>query len=237
MREAGRIVATTLQELEDKIRPGVTTAELDAIAERTAHALGAIPVFKGYHGFPASLCASINDEVVHGIPNPARILKEGDIVSLDFGVIYQGFVGDSAATFGVGKISPEAEKLLRVTKESLYAGIGQARAGNRLSDVSHAVQAYAERHGFSVVRQYVGHGVGRKMHEEPQVPNFGPAHQGPILRRGMTFAIEPMLNVGTEETRVRPDNWTVVTQDGGLSAHFEHTIAVTDGEPEILTLP
>ena len=237
MREAGRIVAVTLLELEDQIRPGKTTADLDAVAERTARALGAVPAFKGYLGYPASLCASINDEIVHGIPSPRRLLKEGDIVSLDFGVHYKGFVGDSAITVGVGEIERTARKLLDVTRASLYAGIEHARAGGHLSDVSHAVQVHAEKHGFSVVRQYVGHGVGRKMHEEPQVPNFGPAHRGPILRTGMTFAIEPMLNTGSEETEVRPDNWTVVTKDGGLSAHFEHTIAITDGEPLILTLP
>ncbi len=237
MREAGRIVAVTLLELQDKIRPGITTAELDTVAERTAHALGAIPAFKGYHGYPASLCISLNDEVVHGIPNPTRVLKEGDVVSLDFGVIYQGFVGDAAITVGVGKISPEAEKLLKVTREALYAGIQQARAGRHLQEVSRAVQEHAERNGFAVVRQYVGHGVGRRMHEQPQVPNFVTPQRGPILRPGMTFAIEPMLNTGSEETRVRPDNWTVVTVDGGLSAHFEHTIAVTNGDPVILTLP
>lgn len=237
MREAGRIVAVTLLELEAKVRPGVTTAELDALAERMATALGATPAFKGYLGYPASLCASINDEIVHGIPSPSRVLKEGDIVSLDFGVFYKGYVGDAAITVGVGTISPEAQRLLTVTREALFAGIAQAKVGNHLSDVSHAIQLHAERHGFSVVRQYVGHGVGRRMHESPQVPNFGPAHQGPVLRPGMTFAIEPMLNTGSQATRVLEDNWTVVTQDGGLSAHFEHTIAVRDGEPEILTLP
>jgi methionyl aminopeptidase len=237
MREAGRIVALTLLELQDKVKPGISTARLDAVAEKMASAMGAIPAFKGYNGFPASLCASINDEIVHGIPSPERILHEGDIVSLDFGVFFQGYVGDAAITVGVGKISPEAEKLLRVTKESLYQAIHQAKAGARLSDVSHAVQAHAEKNGFGVVRQYVGHGVGRKMHEPPQVPNFGPPHLGPVLKPGMVFAIEPMLNTGTEETLVRPDQWTVVTKDSGLSAHFEHTIAVTTGEPEILTLP
>ncbi|MGH2458139.1 MAG: type I methionyl aminopeptidase [Chloroflexota bacterium] len=237
MREAGRIVAVTLLELEAQARPGTTTADLDAVAERTARALGATPAFKGYLGYPASLCASINDEIVHGIPSAQRVLKAGDIVSLDFGVHYKGFVGDAAVTVGVGEIGARARKLLEVTRASLYAGIEKARAGRHLSDVSHAVEVAAEANGFSVVRQYVGHGVGRKMHEEPQVPNFGPAHQGPVLRPGMTFAIEPMLNTGREETEVRPDNWTVVTRDGGLSAHFEHTIAITDGEPIILTLP
>ena len=237
MREAGRIVAVTLLELEDKIRPGTTTADLDAIAERTARALGAVPAFMGYQGFPANLCVSVNDEIVHGIPSPVRVLREGDVVSLDFGVFYQGYVGDAAATFGVGEITPAARKLLTTTRDSLYAGIKQARAGNHLNDVSRAVQLHAEKAGFSVVRQYVGHGVGRKMHEAPQVPNFVHDRSSPVLKPGMTFAIEPMLNAGTEETQVRPDNWTVVTRDGKLSAHFEHTIAVTGGEPEILTLP
>jgi len=237
MREAGRIVAVTLLELQDAIRPGVTTAQLDAIAEKTARAMGAEPAFKGYNGFPASLCASINDEIVHGIPSPERVLHEGDIVSLDFGAVYQGFVGDSAITVGVGKLSPLAERLLQVTKESLNQAIHRVKSGGRLSDVSHAVQSYAEKNGFSVVRQYVGHGIGRKMHEAPQIPNFGPPNLGPVLRPGMVLAIEPMVNTGTYDTVVQPDEWTVVTQDGGLSAHFEHTVAVTSGEPEILTLP
>jgi len=235
MREAGRIVAVTLQELRENVRPGVTTAALDAIAERTVLALGALPAFKGYSGFPASTCLSVNDEVVHGIPNPARVLEEGDILSIDFGAIYQGFYGDSAITVGVGQISEEAQKLLTVTEAALYEGLKHARAGNRLGAVSHAIEAYAEKEGFSVVRQYVGHGIGRHMHEEPQVPNFGPPNKGPLLKTGMVLAIEPMLNTGTESTVVRPDNWTVVTADGGLSAHFEHTVAITPGEPEILT--
>jgi methionyl aminopeptidase len=237
MREAGRIVALTLLELQEHCRPGVSTAQLDAIAETTATALGATPAFKGYNGFPASLCASINDEIVHGIPSPDRVLRDGDVISLDFGVFYQGYVGDAAVTVGIGEISPEARRLLQITSESLQLGIREAKAGDHLSDVSHAIQRHAEKNGFSVVRQYVGHGVGRKMHEPPQVPNFGPPHLGPVLRPGMVFAIEPMLNTGTEETVVRPDQWTVITKDGGLSAHFEHTIAVTTGDPEILTLP
>jgi len=235
MREAGRIVAVTLQELRENVRPGVATAALDAIAERTVLALGALPAFKGYSGFPASTCLSVNEEVVHGIPNPARVLEEGDILSIDFGAIYQGFYGDSAITVGVGQISEEARKLLTVTEAALYEGLKHARAGNRLGAVSHAIEAYAEKEGFSVVRQYVGHGIGRHMHEEPQVPNFGPPNKGPLLKTGMVLAIEPMLNTGTESTVVRPDNWTVVTADGGLSAHFEHTVAITPGEPEILT--
>ena len=237
MRQAGRIVAITLLELQDKLRPGLSTAELDRVAEQTVTALGAKPVFKGYHGYPASICTSINDEIVHGIPNAERILREGDIVSIDFGALYQGYVGDAAITVGVGTISDTAQTLLDVTRAALAAGIAQARAGNHLSDVSHAVEAYATKFKMAVVRQYVGHGVGRTMHEPPQVPNFGPPHQGPVLQVGMTFAVEPMLNTGTEETMVRPDQWTVVTKDGGLSAHFEHTIAVTDDAPEILTLP
>lgn len=235
MREAGRIVAVTLQELRENVKPGVTTAALDAIAERTVLALGAIPAFKGYSGFPASTCLSVNDEVVHGIPNPARVLEEGDILSIDFGAIYQGYYGDSAITVGVGEISDEARKLLAVTEAALYEGIKHARSGNRLGAVSNAIESYAEKAGFSVVRQYVGHGIGRQMHEEPQVPNFGPPNKGPMLKTGMVLAIEPMLNTGTESTVVRPDNWTVVTADGGLSAHFEHTVAITSGEPDILT--
>lgn len=237
MRQAGRIVAITLLELQDKLRPGLSTADLDHMAEKTVTALGAKPVFKGYLGYPSSICASINDEVVHGIPSPERILRDGDIVSLDFGALYRGYVGDSAITIGVGTISATAKTLLEVTRAALAAGIAQARAGNHLSDVSHAIEMHAQTFGMSVVRRYVGHGVGRTMHEPPQVPNYGPPHQGPLLQPGMTFAIEPMLNTGTEETKVRPDQWTVITKDGGLSAHFEHTIAVTTGAPEILTLP
>lgn len=237
MREAGRIVALTLLELEDRIRPGMTTADLDLIAERMSNAMGAVPAFKGYNGFPANLCASVNDEIVHGIPSTNRVLQEGDIVSLDFGVIFQGYYGDAAITVAVGKISPEAQKLLTTTKESLNAAIRQAKSGNKLSDIGHAVQVYAEKNGYSVVRQYVGHGIGRQMHEPPQVPNFGPPHRGPLLRPGMVLAIEPMVNTGTEQTAVLGDQWTVVTKDGGLSAHFEHTVAVTSGEPQILTLP
>jgi len=235
MREAGRIVAVTLQELRENVRPGVSTAALDAIAERTVLALGALPAFKGYNGFPASTCLSLNDEIVHGIPNPARVLEEGDVLSIDFGAIYQGYYGDSATTIGVGEISSEAKKLLAATEAALYEGIKRARAGNHLGEVSNAIQTHAEKEGFSVVRQYVGHGIGRHMHEEPQVPNFGPRNKGAILKAGMVLAIEPMLNTGTENTVLRPDNWTVVTADGGLSAHFEHTVAITPGDPEILT--
>jgi len=234
MREAGRIVALTLLELEDRVRPGVTTADLDVVAERTAHAMGAVPAFKGYNGFPASLCASVNNEIVHGIPSPARVLNEGDIVSLDFGVIYQGYFGDSAITVGVGEISAEAKKLLVTTKESLEAAIRQVKSGNKLSDIGYAVQLHAEKNGFSVVRQYVGHGIGRQMHEPPQVPNFGPPHKGPVLRPGMVLAIEPMVNMGGSAVRVLDDRWTAVTVDGSLSAHFEHTIAIQPSGPAIV---
>lgn len=235
MRQAGRIVAETLALLQQKIRPGITTAELDAAAESAAGRRGAIPSFKGYRGYPASLCVSINEEVVHGIPSPHRVLQEGDIVSLDYGVIYNGYHGDAAITVPVGKVSPVAQRLIEVTEGSLYAGIAQARAGNRLGDISWAVQAHVEAQGFSVVRQYVGHGIGRQMHEELQVPNFGPPRRGPLLRAGMTVALEPMVNVGGYLTTVLDDGWTVVTEDGSLSAHFEHTIAVREGDPEILT--
>jgi methionyl aminopeptidase len=235
MRDAGRIVAETLALLQQKIQPGITTADLDALAESSAARYGAVPSFKNYHGYPASLCTSINEEVVHGIPSPHRIIKEGDIVSLDYGVKYKGYQGDAAITVAVGKVSPIAQRLLEVTEGALYAGIAQARGGNRVGDISWAIQSYVESKGFSVVRQYVGHGIGREMHEEPQVPNFGPAGRGRLLRPGTTVALEPMVNAGGYLTTVLDDNWTVVTADGSLSAHFEHTVAITDGEPEILT--
>ncbi|MDA8188533.1 MAG: type I methionyl aminopeptidase [Dehalococcoidales bacterium] len=235
MRQAGRIVASALALLKTRIKPGVTTGELDAIAYEYCIKASATPSFKGYNGFPASLCASINDEVVHGIPSGKRKLREGDIISLDFGVIYQGLQGDAAITVGVGRISDLAARLIKTTEEALYKGIAQARSGRRLGDISWAIQSYAEAQGFSVVRQYVGHGIGRSMHEEPQIPNFGPPGRGPVLQPGMVLALEPMINVGTFRTRVKEDRWTVVTEDGSLSAHFEHTVAVTNGEPEILT--
>lgn len=236
MRDAGRIVALTLQELEKAIRPGITTGELDAIAEAFIRRQGAAPAFKGLYGFPATICASVNEQVVHGIPG-ARQLQEGDIISIDVGTIVNGYYGDGAATFPVGEISAEAERLLRVTAEALAKGIEKAVVGNRVSDISHAIQKWVEDHGFSVVRDFVGHGIGRKMHEEPQVPNFGPPGRGPRLEAGMTLAIEPMVNQGTHEVRVLEDNWTVVTLDGKLSAHFEHTVAIRDGAAEILTRP
>ncbi|MCL4459386.1 MAG: type I methionyl aminopeptidase [Chloroflexi bacterium] len=237
MRQAGRIVAITLALLQEKIRPGISTAELDAIVNKSFRKQGAIPSFKGYNGFPASLCVSINEEVVHGPPSRRRVLREGDIVGLDLGAIYNGLHADAAITVPVGQVSEEAKLLLETTEKALYMGIAQAIAGKRLSDISWAIQSYVESHGFSVVRQYVGHGIGRSMHEEPQIPNFGPPNHGPVLRPGMTLAIEPMVNAGRYETMVLDDKWTVITQDRSLSAHFEHTIAVTDGEPQILTRP
>ncbi|WP_018131302.1 type I methionyl aminopeptidase [Effusibacillus pohliae] len=234
MREAGRIVALTHEELAKAIRPGITTRELDEIAEELIRKHGATPSFKGYHGYPASICASVNEELVHGIPGP-RVLREGDIISIDIGAYYQGFHGDSAWTYPVGNISDEAARLLRVTEEALFKGIEQAREGNRLSDIGHAVQKHVEAAGFSVVRDYVGHGIGRQMHEDPQIPNYGPPNRGPRLKVGMTLAIEPMVNVGAYHCKTLADNWTVVTADGSLAAHFEHTVAITENGPEILT--
>ncbi len=234
MRKPNRIVAELLDYLAGQIRPGVTTKELDAKAEAFIEKRGGKPAFKGYHGFPATICASINDEVVHGIPGK-RHLKEGDIIGIDLGVIMDGFYGDAARTFPVGKVDQRAMKLLKVTEEALYKGIEQAVAGNRLYDISHAVQAHAEAAGFSVVRDFVGHGIGRELHEEPQVPNYGPPHQGPKLAKGMAITIEPMINEGTWQVKVRKDGWTVVTADRKRSAHFEHTIAITENGPEILT--
>ncbi len=234
MREAGRIVAITLAHLEERIKPGITTAELDALAHQMAAKHGATPSFLGYRGFPASLCISINEELVHGLPGP-RVLEEGDIVSMDFGAIHKGYHGDAAVTVGVGKISAIAEELIETTQGALQAGVAQAIKGHYLGDISWAIQSYAESRGFSVVQQYVGHGIGRDMHEDPQIPNYGQPGRGVLLKPGMTFALEPMLNTGTYLTRVLDDNWTVVTEDGELSAHFEHTIAITDGEAEILT--
>jgi methionyl aminopeptidase len=234
MREAGRIVALTHALLQERIRPGVTTAELDAVAREFVSEQGAEPSFLGYRGFPASLCVSINEEVVHGVPGP-RVLKEGDIVSLDFGAIYKGYQGDAAITVGVGHITKKARELIDVTRGALAAAIAQCKSGNYLGDISSSIQSYAESRGFSVVRQYVSHGIGRHMHEDPQIPNYGSPGRGMLLKPGMTFALEPMVNVGTYLTRVLDDGWTVVTDDGELSAHFEHTIAIREDEPEILT--
>ena len=239
MRQAGRINALALKAVREMICPGVTTAELDAVAEEVIRKHGATPTFKGYPGpypYPATICASINEELVHGIPGK-RKLQAGDIISIDCGSTFEGFVGDAAFTVGVGEITPEARRLIEVTEQALYEGIRQMRAGNRVGDVSAAIQKYVEPYGFHVTREYTGHGVGRQMHEGPQVPNYGIAGRGMILRPGMTIALEPMVLVGTYHTRVKPDQWTVVSGDGSLTAHYEHSVAVTEGEPQLLTLP
>jgi methionyl aminopeptidase len=234
MREAGRIVAMALQELGKRVVPGVTTGELNQFADEFMRREGAEPAFLGYQGFPASICASVNEEVVHGIPGLKK-LENGDIISIDIGAVYHGYVGDATLTFPVGEISAEASRLLQVTRQSLFEGIGRAVPGNRIGDISAAVQQFVEAHGYQVVRDFVGHGVGARMHEEPQVPNFGRAGMGPRLQPGMTIAIEPMVNVGTYEVMVMPNHWTAVTRDHSLSAHFEHTVLITGGQPEILT--
>ncbi len=234
--KACRIVRNTLDGLKQLIKVGVTTRELDRFSESKIREMGGVPAFKGYRKFPASLCVSINDEVIHGIPSD-RVIREGAVVSLDLGVIYDGFYGDAAVTVAVGEATPEVRKLLQVTEASLYRGIEAAREGNRLSDISHAVQSHVEGAGFSVVTQYVGHGIGRSLHEDPQIPNFGTPGRGPRLREGMVLAIEPMVNMGRPGVRTLKDGWTVVTEDGSLSAHFEHTVAVTKGGPVVLSKP
>jgi methionyl aminopeptidase len=234
MRDAGRIVAEILALLETRIKPGVTTGELDALAERECQRHGAKPAFKGYGGFPYALCASPNDRVVHGFPD-RRPLADGELLSIDFGVLYQGFYGDAAITVPIGQIDADTARLVEVTRTSLERAIARAVPGGRLSDISHAVQSWVEAHGFSVVRDFVGHGIGRQLHEAPQLPNFGPPGQGPRLKAGMTLAIEPMINAGTPGVKILEDGWTAVTQDGKRSAHFEHTVAITDSGPEILT--
>jgi methionyl aminopeptidase len=234
MRQAGKIVAKVLVILSEAVKPGLKTKELDIIAEREIRRLGGIPSFKGYRGYPASVCVSVNDEIVHGIPGD-RIIKEGDIVSLDLGAIYQGYQGDAARTIGVGNISPQAQALIQATEGALQSGIRMARDNNRLGDISAAVQQYSESMGFSVVREYTGHGIGRQMHEDPLIPNYGNPGTGIVLKKGMVLAIEPMLNVGDWRTRIGSNKWTVSTVDGSLSAHFENTIVITDDEPEILT--
>lgn len=234
MREAGGIVASVLKVLKLQVGPGMRTKELDAIAEGELEKLGAKSSFKGYQGFPATLCVSLNDEVVHGIPGE-RVLAEGDIVSLDFGAIFNGFQGDAALTVGAGEVTPQARELMEVTRGALGAGIAAARAEARLGDISAAIQGYAESKGYSVVREYCGHGIGREMHEEPQIPNFGLPGTGPVLKKGMTLALEPMVNIGGWRTRLGGNHWTVLTADGSLSAHFENTLAITDGEAEVLT--
>ena len=235
IRQAGSIVATILGILSKQIRPGMKTKELDIITARELERLGAKSSSKGYHGFPANLCVSVNDEIVHGIPGE-RVLNEGDIVSLDLTANINGFHGDAAVTVGVGKIKPKAKKLMEATKGALEAGINAARPGARLGDVSAAIQDYAESRGYSVVHEYTGHGIGCDMHEEPQIPNFGLPGTGLVLKRGMTLALEPMVNLGGWQTRLGDDHWTVFTADGSLSAHFEHTIAITDSKPEVLTI-
>lgn len=234
MKRAGMVVASILKVLSRELVAGMTTDQLDNIAVRELTQHGAIPSFKGYRGFPASVCVSINEEIVHGIPK-ARVIKEGDIVSLDFGAVVDGFHGDAALTVGVGNINSQAKKLLQTTKGCLEAAIAVARPRAHLSDISAVIQNYAESRGFSVVREYTGHGIGREMHEEPQIPNFGEPGYGPVLKKGMTLAIEPMVNLGGWQTKVKNDGWTVVTADGSLSAHFEKTIAITDREAEVLT--
>jgi len=235
MRQAGRISAMALEAAGKAVKAGITTWELDEIAKDVILSNGATPAFLGYNGFPATICASVNDEIIHGIPSKKRVLREGDIVSIDTGAIYKGYVGDNANTYAVGEISEEAKSLIEVTTRSFYEGLKYCRVGCRLHDISHAVQAEAEAHGYGVVREFVGHGIGKKMHEDPSIPNYGKAGTGVRLAKGMVLAIEPMINQGTEKVRVMADGWTAKTADGLLSAHYENTVAITDGEPVILT--
>jgi methionyl aminopeptidase len=237
MRVAGRVTALTIQRLVEEVRPGMSTLDLDRIAERSIRGEGCTPSFLGYRGFPGSICTSIDEEIVHGIPSPKRILREGDLLSLDVGAVYQGYHGDSAVSVFVGGHAPseEAARLVKATEEALYAGIDALRIGGRISDVGHAVQEIAEPAGYSLVREYGGHGVGRALHEDPIILNYGRPGRGPVIKRGLVVAVEPMVNLGSWETEVLDDDWTVVTRDGSLSAHFEHTIAITDDGPEILT--
>ena len=236
MREAGKVTGQVLKELETFIKPGVSTKDIDSFVENFIRDKGMIPSFKGLYDFPASACVSVNEEVVHGIPSADRILREGDIVSVDVGTTYKGYASDAARTYGVGEISEDAQKLIDAAKDSFFAGMEFCKVGCRLSDISHAIQTKAEGEGFSVIRDYVGHGIGRDMHEDPQIPNFGKPGRGPRLTEGMVFAIEPMIAQGSYETDVLLDDWTVVTVDGKLAAHYENTVVITDGEPELLTL-
>lgn len=236
MRISGKVTAFILKELESFIRPGISTADIDKFVESTITSNGMIPTFKGYGGFPASACVSINEEVVHGIPDKKRILKEGDIVSVDVGSTYKGYVSDAARTYPVGTVSDTAKKLMDTARESFFAGLEYCKVGNRLSDISHAIQVRAESDGFSVIRDFVGHGVGQNMHEDPQIPNYGKPGRGPRLAKGMVFAIEPMICEGTYDVKTLSNDWTVVTLDGKLSAHYENTVVITDGEPQLLTL-
>lgn len=232
---ASEIVAEALITLKQVVAPGTTTKELEQIAEEVIKSRGGIPAFKGYIGYPASICASVNDEVVHGIPSIDVVLREGDLISIDLGVIYQGYIGDAAITIAVGRVSKETERLIRVTEEALYKGIKEAMVNKRVGDISYAIQKHVETHGYSVVRSFVGHGVGKSLHEEPQIPNFGYPGKGPKLKEGMTLAIEPMVNAGSYEVVIMKDGWTAKTADGSLSAHFEHTVLITRNGPEILT--
>ncbi|MBQ3817371.1 MAG: type I methionyl aminopeptidase [Clostridia bacterium] len=236
MKEACRISAGALQIVGKAVEPGVTTAELDKMAEKYIISQGGVPNFKNYQGYPATACISINNEVIHGIPSEKRVIRQGDIVSVDLGARFEGYNGDNAATFACGEVSAEAKRLMDTTRESLYEGIAQARAGNRIGDIGHAVQRYVEARGYSVVRQFVGHGVGTSLHEAPEVPNFGTEGRGIRLLPGMTLAIEPMVNIGKPGVKIMPDGWTVLTSDGSLSAHFEHTIAITADGPQIMTV-
>ncbi len=236
MRESCRLLAIVHKEMEESIRPGMSTLDIDMIGESVIRKLGCIPNFKNYHGYPASVCVSVNDEVVHGIPNKKRILQEGDIVSLDAGLIYKGYHSDAARTHAVGQISPAAQKLIDVTKQSFFEGIKMAKAGNHLYDISNAIDAFIKPYGYGIVRDLVGHGIGTELHEDPQIPNFAQRRRGMKLQAGMTLAIEPMINMGRADVEWLDDDWTVVTEDGSWSAHYENTILITDGEPEILTL-
>ncbi|MBN2300237.1 MAG: type I methionyl aminopeptidase [Acholeplasmataceae bacterium] len=235
MREAGNILERTRKMLAEHIKPGISTHQLDQLAENFIIHLGATPSFKGYHGFPGSICTSINEVVVHGIPSTKKILHEGDIITLDFGVNYKGYHADSATTYPVGQVKPEIEKLLEVTEKALYIGLEQAKPGNHVSDISHAIESFVKPYGYGIVEDFTGHGIGRELHEEPYVPNFGKPNQGPILKKGMTFCVEPMINLGTKRVKVLTDNWTTVTTDRKPSAHFEHMIVITETGYEILT--
>lgn len=234
MEVANRIVAEVLEGIKERVAPGVETRELDELAEEMCRRRKVEPAFKGYRGYPRSICISVNEEIVHGIPGPRRI-KAGDVVSLDFGVKYQGYYGDAAVTVAVGEVSPRARQLMETTEQALYAGISQAKMGKRLTDISHAVQTVVEGAGFGVIREFVGHGIGRSLHEDPQIPNFGPPGRGPLLQAGMTLAIEPMTSMGAWQVKILKDGWTAVTQDGSCAAHYEHTVAVTENGPWILS--
>lgn len=235
MREAGRILELTRKMLEEHIKPGISTYQLDELAKNFIINLGATPSFLGYHGFPGSICTSVNEVVVHGIPSKKKVLKEGDIITLDFGVNYKGYHADSATTYAVGEISDELKQLLKVTEEALYVGLEQAKPGNRVSDISHAIESFVKPYGYGIVEEFTGHGIGRSLHEEPYVPNFGPPNAGPELKVGMTFCVEPMVNIGTKDVKVLNDNWTTITKDKKHSAHFEHMIVITETGYEILT--